>query len=238
LRYLADAAQAVSAKDYPRTIVDLVAAMKLIDREHPIPGDVLRYAEVLAELAVAKDSDEAKHVIVAAAVPVGSWRAKREPGKVTFAINGYLGFQVGREWLGSADLPRAPSWSYGLFAPIGIEASRGLGKTAGSIGVLLTLLDLGALLQFRSESSDAEVSNGTSTVRTERAPAYTFKEVFSPGLFLRYGLGQVPVVFGVGASITPELRRVTVIENNTRRDLPAFHVGVFVSLVDLTILPF
>jgi hypothetical protein len=235
--HLVDAVQALQSRDYTAALVDITTCLKKIDQNNPIPPTVMRYMQMLAELAVAKDPDQAKQVILSAAAPAGSWRGKREPGKVTFAINGYVGLQGGYEWLGSGDLPRAPSWTYGLYAPIGFEGTVGLGKRAGSLGLFFSVLDLGALLNFRTEASDAKSSNSTSTVQTDPAPAYTFKEVFSPGLFLRYGLGPVPLAFGVGAALTPELRRVTVVDNNTRRDVPAFHIGAFLAL-DLTILPF
>jgi hypothetical protein len=227
--------QASLDKDY------LTAVLQLYTILHAVQGDetpkwVGRYLPALAELAQAKDANQAKGVLEAIAAPVGSYRAKRGTGNRLTSINGYVGAQAGWEWLGGGNVPRARSFQAGVFAPVGLETSWGFGDSS-SLGVLLSVLDLGAVVSFRTASDTKVQGSGSSTTTVDQKPEIGLAQVFSPGIYGLWGIGGTPLVFGVGGALTPELRTVNLQATGTTEKATAFRVGAFLA-IDITILPF
>jgi hypothetical protein len=81
-------------------------------------------------------------------------------------------------------------------APIGIDFNFGL-KNAGSLSLYAQAIDVGALFAYR-------FSDETSAV-----PELKFQNIVAPGGYLIYGFGNnIPVSFGIGAQLGPNLRKI------------------------------
>jgi hypothetical protein len=221
-------------KDYVNASVQVILLVKTMEGGDLPPWT--QYLPLLAELAQADTSDKVQHVVEQLAAPVGSYRGKRGGGNRMISINGYLGVQGGYEWLGEKGIPKAGSAQYGIFAPIGVESAWGFGKNS-SIGVLLTVIDLGALVSFRTSSDSTPHTAGMDTVTVEQSPQIGLSQVFSPGLYVVYGIPWTPLTIGAGGSVSPELRSVKFTSTGVEEKAGAFRVGAFLA-VDITIFPF
>ncbi|RKG71438.1 hypothetical protein D7W79_30785 [Corallococcus exercitus] len=237
--HVIDALDGVNRQDYTRVVLSLLLVPADLGSKDTSPVWLKKYGPFLAQLATAKDPESAQQALEAMALPVGSYRQKRGKTKegLTLSINGYLGVQGGMEWLASSEIPQAPSAHLGLFAPIGIEASVGLGE-ASSLGLLFTIIDVGALTDFRLKgSSSSDQTDKQPQISVDQAPTFGFAQVFSPGLYAVWGIHKVPLVLGIGASMTPELRRVSLLEEQRTQDVSALRFAAFLA-VDVTILAF
>jgi hypothetical protein len=215
------------AGEYVPAFVEVQAALAAANLDPP--AWFTKYGGFLTDVAAAQSPADAQAAIEAAAAPVGSWRQKRGAGRRTLWINGYVGGQLGAEWLVGAHAPGGAALHGGLFAPIGLEADLGFGR-AWSIGVLASVLDLGALVDIRSSST-----SGAATVNNNANVGA--RQVFSPGAYVVVGLGLgnggIPISVGLGASLSPELRSVDL-GDGTTRDVNALRVNGFLA-VDVSI---
>jgi hypothetical protein len=221
-------------KDYVNASVQVILLLKTIEGGDLPPWT--QYLPMLAQLAQADTADKVQNVVEQLAAPVGSYRGKRGAGNRMLSINGYLGAQGGPEWLGGGGIPKARSFQAGVFAPIGFESSWGFGKSS-SLGVLLSVIDLGAVVSFRTSSDTTIHGAGTDTVTVAQSPQVGLSQVFSPGLYVVYGIPCTPLALGVGGSLSPELRSVTFTSTGAEEQTSAFRVSAFLA-VDVTIFPF
>jgi hypothetical protein len=107
------------------------------------------------------------------------------------------------------------------------------------LGLLLSVLDLGAITTFRTGAEPGGnlegASDTTQPVRADEAPQVGIGQVFSPGIYATLAPWQAsPLVIGVGASLSPRLRQVA--QAGVSRDVDVVRVGAFVA-VDIPILP-
>lgn len=211
------------AGEYIESFVELQAAM--IEAHIPVADWFSKYGGFIAEVASAKTKEDVQQALESAAAPVGAWRSKRGRGHHALTLNGYVGLEGGYEWL-SGESSKGSN-QYGLFAPIGLEASCGFSKT-WSIGILLSVLDLGALVDVRTDDGSSSKVNNTSTIG--------FRQVFSPGGYLVLGLGGgFPLSVGTGISLTPELRSIDLAgDTSMAAKANALRFNVFLA-VDITI---
>lgn len=219
LEHLTHAIDHARAGEYIQAFVELQAT--LTAARIPVPAWFSKYGGFIAEVAAAKTRADVETALEAAAAPVGAWRTKRGDGHHTLTLNGYVGIQGGYEWLSGSD--SHGSKHGGLFAPVGLEASFGFGRS-WSIGALISAIDLGALVDVRSDSGAAV--NNTSTIG--------FRQVFSPGVHAVLGLCTLPFGLGVGVSLSPELRST---DDPTNPHASAVRFSVFLA-TDITILGF
>lgn len=234
LDHLSRALGHVRAREYVQGFVELEAALGAVDAK--LPAWFTRYGGFLAEVAAARGKNEAKQAFESAAAPVGAWRNKRGAGRKALTLTGYVGVQGGVEWLGGDAAPSNRALHGGLFAPVGFEVDRGFGK-GWSLGVLFSVIDLGALLDFR-ESSTQMTASGRETI--DDRSNVGVRQVFAPGVFGVLGIGGsregVPLTLGAGLSLAPELRSMGL-EGGTSRELDALRISLFAA-IDVTIFGF
>jgi hypothetical protein len=224
----------VNKRKYSAAIVSLTELMDTVMTltnvfEKDLQKKLLKYGSFMASMAQAEDSDEVAAVIESFALPSGSARIKRE-SSFNVALNAYLGVYGGWE---KSRYDENDSWDgiFGLTAPVGISISHGgfwkgkKEKRGGkSISVFLSLIDIGAISSFRFTNDSLDV------------PKIYLKEIISPGAFVSFGFGKLPISFNAGYQISPRLRRIGMTENEV--DLE-YHGRISVSfVVDIPLLNF
>ena len=93
-----------------------------------------------------------------------------------------------------------------------------------------TALDLGQLITVPL------AGGATSTAKPAAGGDVSFAEVFSPGGYLRLGLGNTPFVVGVGAVGAPALRKFESLSGTTSEQVSVLRVQGFLA-IDLTLFP-
>ncbi|MCB0642041.1 MAG: hypothetical protein KDC44_10395 [Phaeodactylibacter sp.] len=148
----------------------------------------LEYGNLIASIALAENGGQVKAAIRATALPVGGSSVKKHSG-FNVAVNGYLGYYYrpfeDTTLVALGDSLTGFTRRHGVYAPIGISLSTGLGK-AGSLTAYGGLLDLGAIVSFRLE-------DGASV------PEVRLVNIFSPTVQLIYGFPyDLPFSLGAG----------------------------------------
>lgn len=200
-------------------------ARSLPDHDSPgmeIPEGVLRVLNLGADLAAARSAEQVSAVIESFAAPVGSWRLKSR-NRFSIWLNGAFGLAGGAEYTrshtDSSGVSRPGEWACQgqFFAPVGVDLSWGF-PADGHLGFFVSLIDVGALAPLSSNSANTSF-NALSFV--------------APGLYFRWGLSEIPLIFGLGASHRPFSRTV----DGTDQALAATTVSAFVA-VDIPIFSF
>lgn len=177
---------------------------------------VRTYLLFATNILKAESSADMQQALENAALPVGSYRIKRN---TTFSIslNAFSGLFAGGNM-------KADTALFGFSAPIGIYAGWGnIGKSnkrgGKSIGFYFPVIDVGAITSFRLAGGNAEPAD------------VSWSNVFSPGAYLSIGLGKCPVSLNVGGQMGPELQSVSA------AGLPVFYekkwfwrAGVFIDI--------
>ena len=179
---------------------------------------LLKYANFMAAIAEANSPDEMERAIDLFALPPGSSSMKKQPKRFSVALNAYTGLAVGAEYLEGDAKPKTIS---GVAAPVGISCAWGLGK-AGSLGLFVPLIDVGAVTAYRFDGDNSE-----------NLPELTWANIFSPGLYAVYDFPKrLPFAFGLGWQAGPNLRKVTV--NGLEQKKSGNRLGAFLT-VDIPI---
>lgn len=178
---------------------------------------LLKYANFVAAIAEANSPDEVEQAIEMFALPAGSSRMKKQPGRFAVALNAYTGLSLGAEYLQGSSSPKIVG---AITAPVGISFSWGMGvkkakhlnkdkdpkhddprierKNWGSLGFFLPLIDVGAVTAYRFKDSTSQ-----------DLPELSWNNIISPGAYIVYDLpGKIPVALGYGGQIGPSLRKV------------------------------
>jgi hypothetical protein len=74
-------------------------------------------------------------------------------------------------------------------------------------GVMLSVIDLGALVSARFKDDVHDTGMGTTTVKA--APQVKLANVFAPGAFLNLGVFGSPFVVSIGGQVVPSAREVS-----------------------------
>ena len=167
-------------------------------------------------LATAKTDDEAAKVIEKAAVPAGGYSIKNK-SRFTISLNSYAGFYGAIEQryykvIDTANqniIKDSSAWgkAWGFSAPVGFSFNWGMGKKKEwNLGIHISLIDIGALVNFRvSDSSEL--------------PKFDYRNIFAPGAhFVISPIKNNPVTFGVGIQKGPNLI-------SYKKDLDNFYHG-------------
>jgi len=192
------------------------------------------YGLFMANLATATSADEVENIVENAALPVGSSSIKKY-SKWNISVQSYLGasFRI--------DNPNKAfhtAWSdrLGVYGPIGISFNYGL-KKGGSIGLMASLFDLGAIIDYQLKIDSTVSNNGTNTQTVNKNYQVKLGQIVSPGFHFVYGFfDNLPITFGAGAQYGPGLGKIDnagspVITNPSWRynvflavDIPFFNI--------------
>lgn len=233
---LASAIDAAVERDYARTFLYVAEAVRRFDETLKLPDELLKYGPFVAEVAAAKTPEDVQRALEMAAAPVGGSLAKRGNGRRTVAVSAFVGVQGGREAVDDTDVDATVAWQGGLFAPVGIDVSWGV-RQMQSVGVFVSLIDLGALMSFRrqTETETSGAGGMPSDASVESTPEIGFKQVLSPGVHFVWGIDRFAL--GAGVALSPGLRRVEQDGEVVEADASSFRFGVFAA-IDVTIFPF
>ncbi|MFH6937084.1 hypothetical protein [Flavobacterium sp. FlaQc-30] len=183
------------------------------------------YCNFLADIIAASESDNSenvKKIIENYAMPVNSYRIKRYYSH-SWDVNAFPGIYGGYEFDASE------SFAYGITAPVGISYSRRLclkKESSGSVSFFLSVIDIGAPFSYRFTNDEAQ----------GLPEEIKWEQIFSPGLFIIFGVNNSPISFSISGQFTPLLRDIKdesniVNENNIFRlsagilvDIPLFNL--------------
>lgn len=159
----------------------------------------MKYGNFAASIAQAKTSDEVKDIIKAAVLPPGSSAAKTY-SSFSIALNAYVGVSAGHEFHNQS---RKAFNSLALWAPIGVSFNYGFGEKAkkivGTLGLNVTIIDLGALVSFRLDDDSTDV-----------LPQFNAQNLLAPGAYITLGRWfNTPLTLGFGAQYGPQLRTIS-----------------------------
>lgn len=221
-------------------MVSTTAAISALGSPHAVPHGVVRAMAVGAELAEAESREQVEAAVEAIVAPAGAWRQKQS--KFMLSLGGLVGVQGGAEWLSGASLPERPrGTSIGVLGAVGLDVSFPL--RPGSLGVFLSVLDLGALMSVPLQQIDhATVTQGGERREAEVdvSTPVRIENVLSPGLYLRLGIPTLPLTLGAGASVVPRGRHIEEIRASGERvseDVSVIRAMMLLG-VDVTLLPF
>ncbi len=220
---LADAlAHALANHDWSALAASVLALV-------PDNGSWTRLVTLGAALASAKSGQEVSDALTAAADPVGSFRARRQGHKLSFAIVAYAGAQYGWENLPDLGTPAGTRGSeLGVALPLGLELAHDADIWfVHSIGLFVNVLDLGTLASYRLSHLKLSVDT------VETVPNASLADVFAPGASVMLGLSrQLPLSVGFGVEYVPSLRSGT---SSGRLSAVRFS---FIAGLDLTLFRF
>lgn len=189
-----------------------------------IDTKLLSVLTLVADIAQAQTSDGVAEALDNFAAPVGTWKSKFD--KVRFYLNGYAGLKAAYEVTNKVD---GQGVTDGMvmnpFLALGPEVSWPLGRGSWRMGLFFPVIDVGNVASVRLSEQQSD-----DLLTVETAPDVEFVHLLSPGAFFLVSLGRSPFVLGVGATWTPELRKV---ENGS--SVSATQVGDFLA-VDVPLL--
>jgi hypothetical protein len=208
-------------RDYTAALAALLRIADGMGFTDTLPSWLTKYGSFLAQVATVETSEEMQKALESVAEPVGSYRAKRGsprfdlrtkkhdapgPYRTTLSVNAYLGVQGGVELVFHRELQGLePAPRMGLFAPVGLELSRGF-RESGSVGGFISVIDVGALVDYRLGPAPGE----STSAQPGNEPNLTFAQVVSPGLYWVLGIPRTPLTLGLGLAYTPKLRSIIV----------------------------
>ena len=167
-----------------------------------IPPQLGQYLNFAANMLQAESSDDMVAALQNAAMPVGSYRIKRN-STFDVSLNAYAGGFFGYNAKNEDGL-------YGFTAPVGLyfgwgnlwDGIKNTAKTndkGKSLGFFLPIVDVGAVTSFR-------LANGSSQMAE-----ISWSNVFAPGAYLSFGAGKCPVSINLGGQYGPQLRSIDAI---------------------------
>jgi len=214
------------AKENPRYAAIPAADKKNIEKLETFLNKVTKYGLFMANMAIAKSSDEVKAALQSATLPVGSSSIKKNTA-FNIAVQSYLGAYSA---IGPYD-KKNYAWNdrFGVMAPIGLSISHGFGR-AGSISLFPTLFDLGAVVDYRLSADSVSTASGAKTQEVKKEYKIQLGQLVSPGCYLVYGLlGNFPLSLGIGGQYGPGLAKIEA-GGKTNVVNPSWRWNVFLSV--------
>jgi hypothetical protein len=198
------------------------------------------YGGFAVSIAKAKTSADLESALSTAALPVGSYRIKRN-AYWNISLNAWAGVSGGIQHY-PGTLPAGVKQDNGLLsfaAPVGVAISWGntyssgpnKGKFKGvSNTILVNVIDIGSVTAFRL------THDTTSTL-----PNFSWQNILAPGIFYIYGFRNSPLSLGGGVQYGPQLRSISESSGSTQGTatiLPAAISYRLLLAVDIPIFSF
>ncbi len=223
IRVLGEMSFDLKRENYSSAMVNLSKTIELlpIKDNMEIAKVIMKYGTFASEVAEARTPDQARMVIERYAMPVGG-SSKKKRSRFDIALNAYMGLSAGQETL-FADNVTSTAPIIAVSAPVGVAVSTGIGK-GGSFSLFFPIIDVGALATYRLNDNDFN-----------QLPQLSFNNVFAPGGYLVYGIGNdIPLSIGVGAQMGPNLREVSAQSQFNTTEVRGWRWGAFIA-VDIPI---
>jgi hypothetical protein len=201
--------------NYSTIALDFFNDTKELIATLPQKDGIQHYKQTIAvinfinDMLLAKNTDDVEKAIEHLASTSGTYLDKQKSG-FTVGINSYPGLLLAGEFTSGPTLKFAP----GVTAPVGLNVTWGNYKGGQSWGIYMPLIDIGAVARVRFNDKD-----------TQTLPELTLKNIFSPGLFVVYGLAKTPFSFSLGTQYGPEVKSIS-----TGVTQSAFRVGAGVTI--------
>ena len=171
---MVDDVDAVTAK--------VIESLKLLKNSQVIPVErfnrLSRYITFFAQISDSESAVEVKQILEAYTLPAVSFYLKREPGD-HWMISSYLGLSYAE--VGN-DGSNKEANDFGIFAPIGLEYSRGLGN-GDSVSLMVSPFDFGYPVNLKLNGIEEDVE---------------LDEIAAPSITLGYGFRDYPLILGLG----------------------------------------
>lgn len=181
-------------------------------------GLLFKYGSFIVTVAKAESAADMVQALETAALPVGSYRIKRN-NRFNLAVNAYGGGFGALEWSVVDEKPTQRSFSWGATAPVGISFSWGcsrgrdvMKRDGSSNGGFVSLIDVGGIFAFR-------LKDGASTL-----PELSWSNLIAPGLHYVHGFRNSPLSLAIGAQYGPGLRKIEI--ESAVTDVSAWRAGV------------
>ena len=184
-----------------------IPSAKTLNEDAPMElrNTLLKYGNFAVSVINAKTADEAVQALEAAALPVGSYRIKRN-NLFNISLNAYGGLFGSHETFN-----QNTKFVFGATAPVGIYF--GWGKSQNRVkendgsgfGFFVSLLDVGSVFAIRLQGD------------TNPLPELAWQNIIAPGLNIVYNIPKVPISVMLGYQKGPELRSFTTMNNPTTK---------------------
>ena len=147
-------------------------------------NELLKLIKIGGEVSQAKSDGEVKNIISKYTLPVASYRAKRNQD-YTIMLNAYSG-------IGGNYFSDSSNLSAVISAPIGFEISSNNRTKSSSLSIFMCIVNIGNIIDYR-------------LLNTKSDEVVNFNKIFSPGLFVLYGMSKkYPLSIGAGYQFNPE----------------------------------
>ena len=169
---------------------------------------LIKYGSFAANVVQAKNSDEVEKAIESVVLPVGSASIKKHSA-FNIALNAYVGMYGGKQRQATDSIFVT---SGGVYAPVGISFSWGLGKDSiykrnkehrnksrWSASLFVSIIDISPLVTYRFSNYNDSLANSIKI---------RLNQIFSPGVQAIIGFPKKPISFGGGFNWTPLLTKV------------------------------
>ena len=220
----------IKEKNYGLALTKAIDMLSTFINDNAAINLVKKYGNFAVSVAKAENKNDMLAALRTAALPVGSYRIKRNSFQ-NISLNAYAGITGGFQTF-SSDVPatiKKTNTILGFTAPIGLAYSWGYKKNADSVNgssgtIFLSMLDIGAVTAFRLTNDE-----------TETLPELKWSNLLAPGIYYVHGFKKTPLSAGLGVQYGPEVRSI---KDNSAVVLPAAWSGRLFLAVDIPIFNF
>jgi hypothetical protein len=231
-----DATTAMLSGQYAEGVRKLVAVVRDVAQDK-LPDPAPRYLTLIVDISNAKTAGDVQTALNNAAAPVGSWRDKRKATSIS--VTGIVGVAGGWEQpISGGTKATNGNMSGGLIGAVGIDIACGIPNSNSTGGLFLSVLDVGQLISTPIAPTTTSSSGGAQT-KAVAGTDFQLAQVFSPGAYARFGLGNSPFTLGFGGAFAPRLRQFETLDakgTTTKELFSVFRANVFLA-VDVTMFP-
>ena len=160
--------------------------------------DIFFYSSFIVDVLSARDAFQINGILQQYALPVGSYRLKRQ-STFSMELNAYPGSYFGGEAGLDNNLERGKV--VGITAPIGLSFNWDIGeeteKDKHAFGLFVPVIDVGAAFSYRWSGEAVGFPQQLK-----------WRQVLSPGIHAVWGIKKVPIALMAGMQFTPQLRAI------------------------------